>query len=890
MDNDKKIRKWKSWDGTRKNDSMHQNLDYQNHFNEIFLKVKDSSATSSNTSGNTSIDKNLEEYGIDVNNHLKMNQNNENINGSSTEKIIVDNNHNNLPIPMIKINSIPQIESIELIESVNIRQSNELKHKDRVNDDNESIASRSSKRSQGGDSIYIDDVSNVSTASTTRKRDALNTIKRQISREFMLNYTADELATLQKKKIEKQGDDGIYESDPIGDSYYGKDTPTQYEIEKGITISKFHDYRPKSKKYFKRPPGITETSEKDGIAVVIPFFNEPSHELQQTLNSLNKTFIELKRMSKKWRDKKLYVCLIQDGWHKADKSMKAYLQYMFPKKIGDVGWWEHFPEFRSDFKDNECNATFIFERRNYMPSVVNLQDDLKDDRNYMKITLVIKINNRRKHNSHEWFLAKNGFAETVNAKYLFLTDAFTLYSEKCLYYLVKELDKNHKLSAVTGRQRLMTRDQQGSGESIFSFGYVLRMMQLYDFELANAVYNGAFHLGGLLPVIPGPCGLYRASDLLQNNVRDSYFKVVNEEPSKTGLVLGNLRIAEDRVLSYYSVIKTEERKSMAFNPLAVFYFEAETDLQKFILQRRRWINGSVAGYIYLLFQNFSDFRQWDAPFYRKVYVWILLMCQFLIYCMVSVVPGIMLKTLYYGLAYFFGYYGIKSDIGLISTFIVIWALYICHVFIHHKTKFNYIIMYLLVFLSLVTSLVSFGSLFHYAFIDTDQTVSDIMTSGNPIIYMGIAVFFLPFILALCLSGRGHSFMYMIKSFIQYTLFIPLLIGWFGSYAYARTWDLTWGNRPANELNDITEEQKKIMITKFKEKNIRIIMVLIALNIAIFFIPLQGQFVLMGLFFAIALYQMFFSFVFCLSKVLYKAKMCYKGLTKDKSYNPLDSEV
>jgi hypothetical protein len=47
---------------------------------------------------------------------------------------------------------------------------------------------------------------------------------------------------------------------------------------------------------------------------------------------------------------------------------------------------------------------------------------------------------------------------------------------------------------------------------------------------------------------------------------------------------------------------------------------------------------------------------------------------------------------------------------------------------------------------------------------------------------------------------------------------------------------------------------------------------------------------MGLFFAIALYQMFFSFVFCLSKVLYKAKMCYKGLTKDKSYNPLDSEV
>ena len=59
----------------------------------------------------------------------------------------------------------------------------------------------------------------------------------------------------------------------------------------------------------------------------------------------------------------------------------------------------------------------------------------------------------------------------------------------------------------------MTKDQQGTGESIFSFGYMLRMVQLFDFELANAVYNGAFHLGGLLPVIPGPCGLYITLDV-----------------------------------------------------------------------------------------------------------------------------------------------------------------------------------------------------------------------------------------------------------------------------------------------------------------------------------------------------------------------------------------
>src|SRR5204862_6936710 len=137
------------------------------------------------------------------------------------------------------------------------------------------------------------------------------------------------------------------------------------------------------------------------------------------------------------------------------------------------------------------------------------------------------------------------------------------------------------------------------------------------------MYNGAFSIGGLLPVIPGPCGLYRAETILDDNVRDSYFKVVNKEPSEKGLVEGNLSIAEDRVLSNYSVIKIKE-KYMAFNPLAVFYFEAETDIEKFILQRRRWINGSVAGYLYLLIWKFWEFWKWETSIWRKIYVWILL--------------------------------------------------------------------------------------------------------------------------------------------------------------------------------------------------------------------------------------------------------------------------
>lgn len=707
----------------------------------------------------------------------------------------------------------------------------------------------------------------------------------------------------------------------------------------GTIIKKFYDYRPQDHiDYFTKPPLRTPAEPSDGLihksnsssnlmqsqppnsvqtpspapddvkivinpelppkaghAVVIPFFNEESYELQQTLNSLYQAHIQLQLKSEKWKNQPMYVCLIQDGWHKASESMKKYLKSMFNAKIKKTHWWDYFPELVEEGK-GDPNATFVIEKKNYAPVNINCQEKFKADPCHMIITLVIKANNRRKHNSHEWFLSKTGFAEAVNAEHLFLTDAFTLYADNCLYYLSTDLDNNEKLSGVTGRQRLMTREQQGSTESIFSFSYILRMLQLFDFELANAVYNGAFSLGGLLPVIPGPCGMYRAKDLLQDRIRNAYFDVVNEEPSNTGLILGNLRIAEDRILTYYAITKAEEEKHLGFNPLALFYFEAETDLQRFILQRRRWINGSVAGYLYLLFQKFSDFRQWNASAIRKFYIWVLLMFQFIIYCMVAIVPGITAKALYYGIEYFMDYYDFYDETALVLILVAVMMIYVAHVTVHHYNKFNYIIMYTVVLVSLATSLISYGSILHYAFIASNDSLVVIFRDASPVLYLAVSVFFCPFISAVLLSGRIHSLMLMIKSVIQYMLFIPLLVGWFGSYAYSRVWDLSWGNRPANELNDITEEQKKIMVTKFKEQSVIIILCLIAANFGVFFIPLEGQLYLMATFFCIALLQMAFSFVYCLTKIPYKCGMIINHFRKSKTnvselvIGPADGDV
>lgn len=664
----------------------------------------------------------------------------------------------------------------------------------------------------------------------------------------------------------------------------------KYDNSKNIIIKSFKDLRPNPNgnvDYFIKSEYYNK--ERTGIAIVIPFFNEPNHELQQTLLSLHKGWIYLRKFSEKWRNKPLYVCLIQDGWNKADPSMKEYLKLLFPVRIRNGNtlkfWWEYYREFTcpENEYDKLEDKTFIFQKENYGPVLINPQSSFKDDPKFMRITLIIKTKNRRKHNSHEWFLGKNGFADAINAEYLFFTDAFTLFSKTCLYHLATSLDTNKKLVAVTGRQRVMSKKQQGGTESIFSLGHMLRMVQLFDFESSNVLYNGAFSLnlfgikiGGLLPVLPGPCGMHKAKNLLNDTIRNYYFDKVNSDPDETGMIQGNLNIAEDRILTYAAAIKSSIKGAyMEFNPLAVFYFEAETVLRNFMFQRRRWINGSVAGYIVLLFISFMDFVTWKTNIIRKFYIWLLLMCQFLTYVMISLAPSISISMLYTGITYLLDFYGIKLPFDTSFIAIVFWVIYFVHIFVHNRSRFNYMIIILLLGMTFATSLISFFSLFNYAFIDNRISISEIFESYNIVIYLSIYVLIGPFIVSIALSGKCHSFLFMLKSCIFYYLFLPMLVGWFASYSYSRLHDLSWGNRPSSELHVTSIQKRKETMTKFKDTNRILIIIIAAVNLGLFFVPFPIQLYLMCSFFVLAAYQLTLSLLFCLIKMFYKIGYLFK---------------
>lgn len=147
--------------------------------------------------------------------------------------------------------------------------------------------------------------------------------------------------------------------------------------------------------------------------------------------------------------------------------------------------------------------------------------------------------------------------------------------------------------------------------------WFLRCVQTYDFEADHPVSKAAWDWLGFLPVLPGPCGLYMYRYKELSERCDKYFEIVNAPAGPDcGLMLSNLKIPEDRIPSMLAVFPWDSLElSAQMNPAlaqfrdtpfktrwvrdAVFYFEAETTLKELVLQRRRWLNGTMAGYVYL---------------------------------------------------------------------------------------------------------------------------------------------------------------------------------------------------------------------------------------------------------------------------------------------------
>lgn len=136
-------------------------------------------------------------------------------------------------------------------------------------------------------------------------------------------------------------------------------------------------------------------------------------------------------------------------------------------------------------------------------------------------------------------------------------------------------------------------------EAFLSRAWWLRSLQAYEYEAGVSTFNGVFSLLGYMPVLPGPCALLKFKTCLEDGGIDEYLDLVNSPPEDDASDVelwqrGNENLAEDRILSFTIVfparIKAVRRTEWV--PLALFYYDAETEFRTLCPQRRRWINGT----------------------------------------------------------------------------------------------------------------------------------------------------------------------------------------------------------------------------------------------------------------------------------------------------------
>lgn len=615
------------------------------------------------------------------------------------------------------------------------------------------------------------------------------------------------------------------------------------------------DYEPVfGKTYFKKdsvpPKGF------DKITMLIPLYNETVHDLKRTLNDLHKCIMEMNKIG----GGSVHILIVLDGWNATHETIKEYIKELYPgiaRKVDNI-----------QNATNKVESYVIQKLKNGEVTYTTI-----DENKHLKISTLIKLDNRRKHNSHAWFL--ESFVQEMDSDYIFLTDCGTRFDKKCLINLYRGIQNDPSCSAISGRQRVMTAENQGSDDNFRGFMY--RSMQRFDYEASLASFVGCFSIFGMLPVIPGPCGFYRLDAICDKKMRadlkksmlkdtvdadittdidlkdvsnevtitiphsanngepidaiDFYMKTVSLNPDETGILVGSLLLAEDRILSYAAVLKTKEHYHTKYEPNACFYFEAETEPTTLLQQRRRWINGTIAGYIWLL-KNISLLLNSQLYFYEKIVLTLLVFSQVMMFIVMSCGVAILTIGIRYPLQSFFKLPMLYVE-SAVGGYLL---LYIGFVFLHSSPK-RKIKLYTVLFdvitiinvgvaglmiLSLVLNVLQFDNILNIAIVGANCVM--------------------PFILAA--MHDWTSLRLMIGSFVQYVMLLPTFTAFLSVYAFSRMWELTWGNRPSDRLTTIAKKKTDAQLQEIKEQlvaNARgVAWTLVVLNLVLSFVFYRAQ--------------------------------------------------
>ena len=475
-----------------------------------------------------------------------------------------------------------------------------------------------------------------------------------------------------------------------------------------------------------------------------------------------------------------------------DKQENEAVKEKNSEKYGNADFKHSAPENINLINKEEENISITSIKSDF--SITFFKNGFKEDNPNKEskgvessLFFCIKEKNKKKLNSQTWFL--RGFCKAFNPKYFMFIDAGTVPKKNSLIYIYQCLKNNINIAGCCG---------EIIPESSICMD-IINQAQIVEYKFSHIFDKSFENLFGFISVLPGAFSAYRY-ECFTDEILDIYF--FTESRQTISLFDANMYLAEDRILCLELMCQKGRKNLLKYISASKATTDCPQTLDKLMVQRRRWINGTWFSTIYVLL-NWRKILKSDHSKRRKFF-FSLLMIYNAVYALFT---WLQVSILYLSFSISLKRTLDESSndmnkLNKISTPLIM--LYVSSLiaimissFSVKPDKIKHFLLYIATVFCLYTYLTLLLTL---KFLFSKHKMADIESTNSQSVYAMITI--IAFAIIALLKHPIDSFWKVLKGIFAYFCMTGSYSNIFLINAIANIHDVTWGNRLSNEdLND-----------------------------------------------------------------------------------------
>jgi chitin synthase len=335
------------------------------------------------------------------------------------------------------------------------------------------------------------------------------------------------------------------------------------------------------------------------LFIVVTMYNEEDELFARTMIGVIKNieYMNSRNSSKTWGKeawKKIVVCVVSDGRAKINPRTRAVLAGLGVYQDGIAKQQVNGKDVTAHIYEYTTQMTLELKK-----GVVSV----KKGNTPVQMLFCLKEKNQKKINSHRWFF--QAFGEVLDPNICVLIDAGTKPGKDSIYMLWKAFDLEPMCAGACGEIKAML----DHGKTLIN---PLVAAQNFEYKMSNILDKPLESAFGFISVLPGAFSAYRfmalQNDKTGQGPLEKYFAGEKMHGANAGIFTANMYLAEDRILCFELVSKRNCSWILQYVKSATGETDVPTEMADFILQRRRWLNGSFFAAVYALAHFHQIFR------------------------------------------------------------------------------------------------------------------------------------------------------------------------------------------------------------------------------------------------------------------------------------------